>query len=348
MAFYSLDCSFQLCPVPILMTEERMQSLKTGDVLEVLFTDPGAKEDLEAWCRMAGHEFFGLRKEKICRFEDPEERETWKKNLKKSVLVTARALRRAKKIMVVSHVNPDGDTLGCLLALGLALMQAGKKVSLLCHDAVPTRFQYLPGSELVGSPKPRKARCGRRGRLREPAAAGLDRGRVFPVPCTVQIDHHDFGDAFGKIQLLDPEASAVGEIVYDLLRALGTEITPAIATCLLTSIIIDTGAFRFSNIRAKTFDICARLVKKGVDIQHLIEEAYWVKSRPMALLSGHAVSRAVFSANGSVAWADVSQRDIVHYGAGLSDADSVADDLRSIQEWRSPRFSGKRTKGICA
>ena len=64
MSSYFLDCSHQLCPVPILMTEERVQTMKSGDVVEVLFTDPGATEDLKAWCRMTGNEFFDLKIEK--------------------------------------------------------------------------------------------------------------------------------------------------------------------------------------------------------------------------------------------------------------------------------------------
>ena len=253
-----------------------------------------------------------------------------KKEFEKNIGAAAKALSRAKKVAIVSHVNPDGDTLGCLLALGLALMQKEKKVTLLCQDTVPTRYQYLPGSELVVSQSREKADVSVAVDCGSPRQLGSLAKAFFRSPCTVQIDHHDFGDAFGKIQVLDPEASAVGEIAYELLLALDTDITPAIATCLLTSIIVDTGAFRFSNVRAKTFAICSRLIKKGVDIQHLIEEAYWAKSRSMALLSGHAVSRAKFSKDGSVAWAAVSQREIRRYGAGLSDADSVADDLRSI------------------
>jgi phosphoesterase RecJ-like protein len=249
---------------------------------------------------------------------------------KSNLLKSARFLSSAKKVMIVSHVNPDGDTLGCLLALGLALMQKKKEVILLCQDAVPTRFQYLPGSELVSSVIREKTDVAVAVDCGSPRQLGSLRAAFFQAPCTIQIDHHDFGDVFGKIQVLDPEASAVGEIVYELLRALKTEMTPAIATCLLTSIIIDTGAFRFSNIRAKTFEICARLVKKGVDIQRLIEEAYWIKSPSVALLSGHAVSRARFNQDGSVAWASVSQEDIRRYGAALSDADSVADDLRVV------------------
>ena len=254
-----------------------------------------------------------------------------KKEFEKNILTAARALERADKVLIAAHMNPDGDTLGCLLALGLGLMQKEKRVTLICQDPVPTRYQYLPGSELVVGHSVGKADVSVAVDCGSPTQLGLAAKAFFRSLSTIQIDHHDFGDAFGKIQVLDPEAAAVGEIVYDLLCALKVDITPAIAMCLLTSIIVDTGAFRFSNVRARTFDICSRLVKKGVDVQHLIEEAYWVKSRSTALLCGHAVSHAKFSKNGSVAWASVSQADIRRYDAGLPDADSVADDLRSIE-----------------
>ena len=280
-----------------------------------------------------------------------------KKVFEKNILIAAKALTRAKKVAIAAHINPDGDTLGCLLALGLALMQKDKKVTMLCQDVMPTRYQFLPGSELVVGHSLGKADVSVAVDCGSPAQLGRIAKAFFRSPNTIQIDHHDFGDAFGKIQVLDPEASAVGEIVYDLLCALKTDITPAIATCLLTSIIVDTGAFRFTNIRPRTFEICAKLTKKGVDVQHLIEQAYWVKSRSMALLSGHAVSQAKFSKYGSLVWAVVSQQDIRRYGAGLSDADSVADDLRSIEgvkvaavfrqtEKGNLRVSLRSTKGI--
>jgi phosphoesterase RecJ-like protein len=250
---------------------------------------------------------------------------------KKRVGQAAKTLKAAKKVMVVAHVHPDGDTLGCLLALGLALIHLGKRVFFLCADAVPTRLQFLPGSELVTSQCREKADVAVAVDCGSPRQLGALAEPFFKTKNNIQIDHHDFGEAFGKIQVLEPEASAVGEIVYELIRALDVEITPAIATCLLTSIIVDTGAFRFSNVRARTFEICAHLAQKGVDVQHLIEESYWVKNRPMAFLSSHAVLNAHFSKEGSVAWATVSQADIRRYGAGLSDADSVADDLRYIE-----------------
>ncbi len=249
-----------------------------------------------------------------------------------NILKAARVLRKAKKIIVVSHVNPDGDTIGCCLALGLALLQAGKKVTMLSQDGVPTRFQFLPGSELILSEAaegPADAAiavdCGSARQM------GTTQKTFFKAKTTIQVDHHDFGESFGKIQVLENEASAVGEIVYELIRTLKVEITPAIATCLLTSIIIDTGSFRFSNIRAKTFEICGKLIECGVDLQHLIEESYWTKSAATLKLSSQALLNARYSSDGCVSWSVVSQKDFKRFGAKLSDADAVADDLRSVE-----------------
>ncbi len=242
-----------------------------------------------------------------------------------------RAIRRAKKILVVCHVNPDGDTLGCLLALGLAFLQMGKKATLLSQDGVPTRFQFLPGSELILSETTEAADvaiavdCGSRQQM------GTAQKAFFRAKTTVQVDHHDFGASFGKIQILENEASAVGEIAYELLHALKAEITPAIATCLLTSIIIDTGSFRFSNIRAKTFDICGKLIACGVDLQHLIEEAYWTRSVASIKLTSHVMLNMESSADGALVWAVAYQKDFKRFGAKISDADAVADDLRSVE-----------------
>lgn len=254
-----------------------------------------------------------------------------KNGLSENIARAVGAIHKAEKILIVSHVNPDGDTIGCLLALGLALISMGKRVTLLCQDGIPSRFQFLPGSELILSQTSETADvsiavdCGSDQQLGN-AARAFSRAKT-----TIQIDHHDFGQSFGKIQVLEEDAAAVGEIVYELIRALKAEITTTIATCLLTSIIVDTGSFRFSNIRPKTFDVCSKLIRKGVDMQHLIEESYWKKSRSMARLSGHCIAATQFSANGKIAWSTVYQRDFKHFGAQLSDVDAVADELRSIE-----------------
>ena len=253
------------------------------------------------------------------------------KGLKESIQKTVRAIKASKKIIVVCHINPDGDTIGCLLALGLSLIQLGKKVALLSQDGIPARFQFLPGSDLVISDSRESADvaiavdCGSTMQL------GNMKTVFFKARTTVQVDHHDFGRPFGKIQIMEEDASAVGEIVYELIRAVGAKITPNIASCLLTSIIIDTGSFRFSNIRPKTFEICGELVKTGINLQHLIEESYWKKSRSTARVSGFGLMKSEFSEDGVVAWSTVTQKDFSRFKADLSDVDSVADDLRSVE-----------------
>ena len=244
---------------------------------------------------------------------------------------TVRAIRNAKKILIVSHVNPDGDTLGCLLALGLALLQMGKKAILLSQDGVPTRFQFLPGSELILSETSEAVSVAIAVDCGSAQQMGTAQKAFFKAKTTIQVDHHDFGASFGKIQILENEASAVGEIIYEIIHALKVGITPAIATCLLTSIIIDTGSFRFSNIRAKTFDICGKLIACGVDLQHLIEEAYWTKTPAMLKLTSHVLLNMQSSAEGGVVWAVAYQKDFKRFGAKISDADTVADDLRSVE-----------------
>ncbi len=253
------------------------------------------------------------------------------KQMNRGIRPAVAAIRKARRGAIVSHVNPDGDTIGCQLALGLSLLHIEKNVAFLNPDGVPSRFQFLPGSELIQTEWTEPADlaiavdCGSAQQL------GSLRQAFFRAKTTIQVDHHDFGESFGKIQVLEEEASAVGEIVYELIRALKIEITPAIATCLLTSIIVDTGAFRFSNIRPKTFDICGKLIRKGVNLQHLIEESYWKKTRSMMRLTGHCAVRAQFSGDGAIAWTTVYQRDFKRFNAKLSDVDAVADELRSVE-----------------
>lgn len=254
-----------------------------------------------------------------------------KEGLQKNIKSAVSAIRKADKILIACHVNPDGDTIGCQLALGLSLVLMGKKVILVSQDGVPTRFQFLPGSELILSGTNETADvsiavdCGSDERL------GNIKTAFFKAKTTIQVDHHDFGESFGKIQVLEEEASAVGEIVYELIRALKVEITPAIATCLLTSIIVDTGSFRFSNIRPETFEICGKLIRKGVDLQHLIEQSYWKQSRAAARLTGQCIMRSEFTQDGKIAWCTVYLKDFKKYGAKVSDVDPVADDMRFIE-----------------
>lgn len=267
--------------------------------------------------------------------------------LAKSIRLAVQKMLAAERIVISSHVHPDGDTMGSLLALGLGLLSMDKSVVMISPDGIPPRYRFLPGSELVLDRWEGTADlaiavdCGT---LRQLGKFGSLFQRAKN---TIQIDHHDFADVFGKLLVADPAAAAVGEIVYDILKALGVKITPMIATCLLTSIIVDTGAFRFANIRSRTFRICADLLDRGVDLKYLLEEAYWKKSETTVRLEAISVARMKFERSGRVVWSYVPYADFRRVNGVASDVDGVADDLRSIDGVKVAALLRENEDGTC-
>ncbi len=269
------------------------------------------------------------------------------KNLNSIMRDAAAQIMKAERILIVSHVNPDGDTIGSLLALGLGLLSIDKSVVMVSPDAMPARYSFLPGSELVLDHMRGKADlaiavdCG--------SLKQLGRfGKVFKqVKNSYQIDHHDFADSFCKHLIADANAAAVGEIIYDLLKVLEVEITPVIATCILTSIIVDTGSFRFSNIRPRTFRICADLLDRGVDLKYLIEEAYWKKTESTVRLEALSVTNMKFECNGKLVWSHVKQAHFKKFNGDLADVDGVADDLRAIDGVKVAVVFREEARGMC-
>jgi phosphoesterase RecJ-like protein len=264
-----------------------------------------------------------------------------------SIRTAAQKILSADRILISSHVHPDGDTMGSLLALGLGLLSIDKSVVMVSPDGLPPRYRFLPGSELVlerwdGSVDLAIAvDCGTVRQLGK-------FGTLFEkTRNTIQIDHHDFADVFGKLLVADPAAAAVGEIIYDLLKELKVKITPMIATCLLTSIIVDTGAFRFANVRSRTFRICADLLDHGVDLKYLLEEAYWKKSETTVRLEAVSVGRMKFERGGRVVWSYVNQADFKRLNGVPSDVDGVADDLRSIDGVKLAALMREGEDGAC-
>jgi len=269
------------------------------------------------------------------------------KKLNKNMKLAAEKILAAERILVVSHVRPDGDAVGSLLALGLGLLSLDKQVVMVSPDGIPPRYQFLPGSELILS----------RLRGKVDLAVAVDCGsieqlgplaRVFrSTKDTIQIDHHDFADGFCRHLVADTDAAAVGEIIYYFLKLLGVKITPVIATCLLTSIIVDTGSFRFSNVRSATFRICADLLEQGVDLKYLLEEAYWKKTETTMRLEALCVNLMRFERNGKVVWSYVRQNDFKKVSGLLADVDGVADDLRSIEGVKIAVLFRETSDGMC-
>jgi phosphoesterase RecJ-like protein len=249
----------------------------------------------------------------------------------------ARAVRiigEAGSIAVSGHINPDGDSIGSMLALGLGLERLGKSVQMVCPDSVPHRFRSLPGSsKVVSAPTPPidlaiAVDCGSREML------GNVFGMISSAREILEIDHHDFRRPFGTSTLIDNKAAAVGEIVYALLRRLNVGLTRPIAQNIMTSIIVETNSFRLPNVRPMTLEICADLIKHGVDFYGLVETVFWSRRSQAAMLSGICLSRCVFARGGRLAWSSISRDDFRAARGSDEDVDPVPDEMRSIDKVR--------------
>ncbi|MFQ5586773.1 MAG: bifunctional oligoribonuclease/PAP phosphatase NrnA [Thermodesulfobacteriota bacterium] len=201
-------------------------------------------------------------------------------------------IQRGYRFLVISHVSPEGDAVGSTIGLALALKGLGKDVTPYLEDPVPEVFQFLPGASLVvhtldsgeGYDAVFAVDCGQKERL----------GKGFNSLATgtriINIDHHRTNDRFGDINVIEPDASSTGEMIYDLLRAASIEITKDIAVNLYVAIHTDTGSFRYSATSPAAFRKAADLVALGVDPWEVAQQVYesypFERCRLLALVLG--------------------------------------------------------------
>ena len=211
-------------------------------------------------------------------------------------------IKRAGHLLVTSHADPDGDAVGSLLALGLALTKIGKQTSLYNASAIPAVYQFLPGVDGISrrllAPETYDAAvvldCGDISRIGEMWPA------VARVGVVINIDHHVSNTGFGHHQLIDAAACATAEIVYRLIRALGVELDREIATALYTGILTDTGSFRFSNTNAAAFAIGREMTELGVEPYRVAQHVFGSYSLGRIKLLNLALNSIEISRNGKL------------------------------------------------
>ncbi len=176
-------------------------------------------------------------------------------------------LMRYQHMCIASHISPDADAIGSMLALGLGLLQRGKRVTFFSRDGVPQSLQFLSGSERITKTlEPTESYdalvmvdCASPKRAGEPIEA------LAAVRAPYLIDHHILPGIDHTEHCIDEKAAATGEVVFHILQAMGCTITPDIATCIYTTIVGDTGHFRYSNTTPAVFRMAAELVERGAD-----------------------------------------------------------------------------------
>jgi bifunctional oligoribonuclease and PAP phosphatase NrnA len=172
-----------------------------------------------------------------------------------------------QRFILTSHARPDGDSIGSQLAMAFALEALRKEVRIINADAAPEHYGEFPGMDRIeiGTELPPSVEADALivmecGDLTRTGVRGLE-GRFF----VINIDHHVGNAMYGAINWFDESASACGEMVFDVIRALGVPLTLEIATHIYLAILTDTGSFHHSNITPRTFDICRQTVEAGVN-----------------------------------------------------------------------------------
>lgn len=247
----------------------------------------------------------------------------------------AAALREHDRFLVASHENPDGDALGSVLAMHLALKQLGKDSVMFLpgpERPLPAEYTFLALDGVLREPPADHAErvlvavdCAKEERL------GPDPSVLGRSPFTLDIDHHHDNTRFGDVNLVVPDASSTGEILADLFADLGVEITPEIAEPLYTAIVTDTGRFQYANTSPKALRLAADLIEAGADWHKVFQTVYETVQFAKLKLLARALERAEVYSGGQLVISCLLKEDFVAAGATEPYAEGIIDYLRAVE-----------------
>jgi phosphoesterase RecJ-like protein len=246
----------------------------------------------------------------------------------------ADAIRSHDRFLLVTHENPDGDALGSILAMKLALDELGKdSVMYLYGEApLPAEYSFMPLEELRRElPADWRERvlitldCANESRL------GPDPEPLAGAPLVLDIDHHHDNSRFGTLNLIVPNASSTGEVLRDLFAELGVELTPDLAEALYIAVVTDTGRFQYSNTTAKSLRLAAELVEAGADLHRIFQGVYETVQFAKLKLLARALERAQIYDGGRLVVSYLLRGDFADIGAAEAYSEGIIDSLRAVE-----------------
>ncbi len=256
------------------------------------------------------------------------------------------AIDVSNRIVIIPHVNPDGDAIGSALALSHALKKIGKSVALIGADEVPKNLRFLPGWEdfqsardLFPNDEAVDGAAATVGTFDLAIIADLSAPtrlaharHLLPLAKQIAvIDHHELGDEVAEgILLIDPSYSATALLLFEVWDRLGLELSAAIAQCLLTGIATDTGGFKFQNTDAKSLHAAAELVKHGADITEIHEQVWDRKPLSAIRLLAVALANIQVAADGSVAYSRIRNSDYATANATDEDTEGIVNEIGKL------------------
>lgn len=242
-------------------------------------------------------------------------------------------IKSSKKILLLSHMNPDGDTLGSMCALYSMIYKRFKiKADMNVVSNIPYNYKFLPNVNLAERYFDKSLVYDLVITLDVAAIDRVMDSKILfdKAKCTVNIDHHKTNPKFGDYQIIEPDASSCGEVLFNYFKENNWELTEDAAICLYTAIMTDTGNFRFENTSAKTFRAAADLVEAGANPNYIYKKCYETKTKNFVMFQNYCVNKAVFLEDNKIAYTTVYKKDLEKFSAGDDFTDGIAETLRAI------------------
>lgn len=237
-------------------------------------------------------------------------------------------LKSAEDILILCHRNPDGDTLGSGFALLRALKALGKRAKLACDDSIPSKFSYLY-EDIEEESFDEKFIVSVDVAERKLLGEGFN--EKYGDKVDLSFDHHGVTKFFAKKTYCEPESASACEIIYNVIDALGVEITEKIASCLYTGISTDTGCFRYSNVTPRTHLIAARLIEKGAQHSRINVRMFETKSMNNIMLERMCLDSLESYGDGRIAVITVTKAMLDACNTDKSAIDAIKPITRQIE-----------------
>lgn len=242
-------------------------------------------------------------------------------------------IKKSKKILLLSHVNPDGDTLGSMCAMYSMIYKKFKiKADMCIVSEIPYNYKFLPNIEQAQKFYNKSLVYDLVITL---DVAALDRLRDACIyfekaKYTINIDHHKTNNGYGDCSIIDDNASSCGEVLYDYFTKFNWEITQDAAISLYVAIMTDTGNFRFENTSSKVLRIAADLVDRGAIPNVLYKNCYEKQSKDLVLFQNYCISKSCFKNDNKIVYTTIYKKDLEKFKAGDDYTSGIAEALRAI------------------
>lgn len=244
------------------------------------------------------------------------------------------AILSQHKIAIISHSNPDGDTLGSQLALANAVSQFGIEARLINESHVSPKFYFLPMSKAI---RPLEAEENLPEVVVFVDCATLERASMeryqerLAGKTILNLDHHPSNNAFGTLNYVLSQAAANCQVVYELLETMGVKLTPEVATALYLGLSTDTGSFLFDSVSADTHRLAAILIDAQADTSAIRNNLYESTSRAKFELQKHIFNNTQISADGMMAWSSFDRALLERTQADSADIDGLINSIKNIE-----------------